>query len=174
MNGVDIASDDWPSLPVLARRQVCVFSHATVFIWNAVKSRRRCRPFWGVAKESWASCTDIYEQGSEHVTSASSGAAPGAQRPEPAVDVVDADLVPGPADSASVPGPGNPGFDYTDSGVPTLEYVRDKVEGRLSTAQGSRELADEADAARAHAQKQQDRERAAADKLAEIRKSIGH
>lgn len=100
--------------------------------------------------------------------------------PDAAPEIVDAELEdaplpqPGPANpvlpGSSVPAPT---FDYTDDGVPTLDYVRGRIEGRLGTAQGATELA-EADAAATRASEQAaERERLAKDKLEEIRRSLG-
>lgn len=75
--------------------------------------------------------------------------------------------------------------DYSDAGVPSLDYVRNKIEGRYGTALGSVELAESA-AARETAlraereqreqataeQQRTAREQAAKDKLEEIRRSI--
>ena len=96
---------------------------------------------------------------------------------QPESEIIDAEIVTDPP--ASVP-PGAafapvPGLDYTDAGVPTLDYVRDKVAGRLGTAQGSAELAEAAaDRGREQtmAQREADREKAAADRLAQIRASL--
>lgn len=61
--------------------------------------------------------------------------------------------------------------DYTDQGVPTLDYVRDKIEGRSATALGWEELrtteVEEAE------KKFAEREQKGKDKLAEIRKQMG-
>ena len=75
--------------------------------------------------------------------------------------------------------------DYTDAGVPSLDYVRDKIEGRQATALGSVELAEAAAAREAalraaaggRAVRTADelraaREQAAKDKLDEIRRSL--
>ena len=98
------------------------------------------------------------------------------EQPEP--EIIDAEIVPDPVslppDAAFAP---VPGLDYTDAGVPTLDYVRDKIAGRLGTAQGSAELAEAAaDRGRGReqtmAQREADREKAAADRLAQIRASL--
>src|SRR6476469_6624068 len=54
---------------------------------------------------------------------------------------IDAEIVPEPAPAPPVTG-------YTDSGVPTLDYVRDKIEGRYATALGMEELVGDTDQAR--------------------------
>lgn len=52
-------------------------------------------------------------------------------------DVVDAEIVEAtPSFASSVPA-----ADYSDSGVPSLDYLRDRIEGRYATAIGSTELA---------------------------------
>jgi hypothetical protein len=61
--------------------------------------------------------------------------------------------------------------DYTDQGVPTLDYVRDKIENKSATAMGWEELrtAEVEDAEKKFAE----REQKGKDKLAEIRKQMG-
>ncbi|MEE2032209.1 PspA/IM30 family protein [Rhodococcus chondri] len=61
---------------------------------------------------------------------------------------------------------------YTEQGVPTFESVRDKIEHRAGTAIGSEELARESTAGRTLDEQYEDRKKAAADKLAEIRRSM--
>jgi phage shock protein A len=59
--------------------------------------------------------------------------------------------------------------DYTDSGVPTFDYVRDRIENRVATAEGAKELAGEP----ASIDEQlAERDRAAREKLAQIRRSM--
>ncbi len=65
-----------------------------------------------------------------------------------------------------------PAFDYTDQGVPTLNYVRDRIENRLGTALGSVELAGTGDPAEQQRQAAQERERLATEKLAELRRQV--
>ncbi len=60
---------------------------------------------------------------------------------------------------------------YVD-GVPTFDFVRDKIEGRYATALGTTELAGESEAGRSLAQQEEDREAAAKARLDEIRKSL--
>lgn len=61
---------------------------------------------------------------------------------------------------------------YSDSGVPTFESVREKIETRYGTSLGAAEL--DADTPEGHAVEEQyeARQRAAAERLAEIRKSM--
>jgi hypothetical protein len=99
-------------------------------------------------------------------------------------DVIDAEIVESPVLAPSAYGT-LPSPDYSESGVPSLDYVRDKIEGRYATAIGGSELAraaaDREAAAKAAAQQRQAltaeeqrvaRERAAKDKLEEIRRSL--
>lgn len=80
-------------------------------------------------------------------------------------------VVAGSTDDLTLPPP--PPTDYTDSGVPNLDFVRDRIEGRLARAEGSTELAAGGDEARSFAEQAAAREKAAAEKLAEIRRSLG-
>ncbi len=65
-----------------------------------------------------------------------------------------------------------PDTGYTESGVPTLEGLRDKIESRYGTALGGTELAAETPEARAAAEQFEDRQRAAAEKLEQIRAAM--
>ncbi|TWP52049.1 hypothetical protein FKR81_10705 [Lentzea tibetensis] len=58
--------------------------------------------------------------------------------------------------------------DYTADGVPTFDYVRDRIENKFTTAEASTELADEA----APEDKFEEREKAGIDRLEEIRRSM--
>jgi len=64
-----------------------------------------------------------------------------------------------------------PAGDYVD-GVPTFDFVRDRIEGRYATALGTTELAEESATGRSVAQ-QEDRDKAARERLEEIRRSMG-
>ena len=90
---------------------------------------------------------------------------------EAADDVVDAEvvapLVPAPAPAAPTPAP-----DYDDRGVPSLDYVRDKIEGRYAHSLGSTELAEETPEVKSFAEQAAKREEAAKDRLAAIRRSL--
>jgi phage shock protein A len=59
-----------------------------------------------------------------------------------------------------------------DSGVPTLDAVRDRIEGRYGRALGATELAEGTPEVRQAAERQQEREEAAARKLAELRAEV--
>jgi phage shock protein A len=61
---------------------------------------------------------------------------------------------------------------YNESGVPTFESVRDKIESRFGTALGSAELDAESPEGRTVEEQYQARRRAAAERLAEIRESM--
>lgn len=61
---------------------------------------------------------------------------------------------------------------YTESGVPTLEGVRDKIEARYGTALGHTELAAETPEARDAEERYEARKQAAAERLAQIRESM--
>jgi hypothetical protein len=65
-----------------------------------------------------------------------------------------------------------PSPDYSEAGVPSLDFVRDKIEGRYAHSLGSTELAQETPAARSLAEQAAKREEAARDKLAAIRSSL--
>ena len=69
--------------------------------------------------------------------------------------------------------PVTPDTGYTDDGVPTLDGVREKIEGRYGTALGATELASETPEARTAAEQYEAQKKAAAEKLDEIRKSMG-
>lgn len=74
--------------------------------------------------------------------------------------------------SADPIGPVNLEPDYTDSGVPTFESVREKIETRYGTALGSAELDAETPEGRSVDEQYEARRRAAAEKLEQIRASM--
>lgn len=61
---------------------------------------------------------------------------------------------------------------YTAAGVPTLEGVREKIETRYGTALGATELAEATPEARTATERYEAQQKAAAEKLAEIRDSM--
>jgi phage shock protein A len=61
---------------------------------------------------------------------------------------------------------------YSPGGVPTFESVREKIETRYGTATGASELAAETPEGRTVEEQYDARQRAAAERLAEIRKSM--
>lgn len=68
------------------------------------------------------------------------------------------------------PTPPDPGYDST--GVPTFDSVREKIEGRYATAQGAAELDAESAQGRSVEEQYEERQRAAAERLAQIRESM--
>jgi len=62
--------------------------------------------------------------------------------------------------------------DYSAAGVPSLDFVRDKIEGRYARSLGSTELAEETPEARSFQEQAAKREEAAQEKLAAIRRSL--
>jgi len=61
---------------------------------------------------------------------------------------------------------------YTPGGVPTFESVREKIETRYGTAIGASELAAETPEVRSVEEQYEQRQRAAAERLEQIRKSM--
>ncbi|SPM36956.1 Phage shock protein A [Mycobacterium rhizamassiliense] len=70
-------------------------------------------------------------------------------------------------DEPEAPDPG-----YDSAGVPTFESVREKIETRYGTALGSAELAAETPQRRSVEDEYDERQRAAAERLAQIRESM--
>lgn len=94
---------------------------------------------------------------------------------EPTADeVIDAEIVPIDSTSASTPEPLPTLIDtgYTAGGVPTFESVREKIENRYGTAIGASELAAETPEGRSVEEQYEARQRAAAERLAQIRASM--
>ncbi|WP_250548976.1 hypothetical protein [Pseudonocardia sp. H11422] len=79
-------------------------------------------------------------------------------------------------DAAAAPGgpTGEPGPapDYTEAGVPSLDHVRDKIEGRYARSLGATELAEETEQAQSSAEQQAEREKAGRERLEQIRRSL--
>jgi phage shock protein A len=93
--------------------------------------------------------------------------------PEPAVEgeaVDDIALQPNTPPSAAPVPPVDTG--YTPGGVPTFESVREKIENRYGTAIGAAELDVESPGGRTVEEQYDARQRAAAERLAQIRKSM--
>jgi hypothetical protein len=89
--------------------------------------------------------------------------------PVPGDDVVDAELEPADPPATTVP-PVETG--YTAGGVPTFDSVREKIETRYGTAIGGAELAAETPEGRSVEEQYDARQRAAAERLAQIRESM--
>lgn len=85
---------------------------------------------------------------------------------------IDAEIVP--LDPAPAPVPVSPPVDpgYTPDGVPTFESVRDKIENRYGTAIGSAELAADTPEGRSVEEQYEARQKAAAERLEQIRRSM--
>ncbi|MCW2720316.1 hypothetical protein [Pseudonocardia sp.] len=90
-------------------------------------------------------------------------------------ETIDAEIVPDPATPAVTPSAPQPppAPDYDEHGVPSLDYVRDKIEGRFATSLGMGELAAETPQGRSLEEQEAEREKAAKAKLEEIRRSLG-
>jgi phage shock protein A len=73
-----------------------------------------------------------------------------------------------PGDSDATPP--DPGYD--SAGVPTFESVREKIETRYGTSLGAAELAAETPEGREVEKQYEERQRAAAERLAQIRESM--
>ena len=77
-----------------------------------------------------------------------------------------------PALDAETPGVLVPPADYNSAGVPSLDFVRDKIEGRYAQSLGSTELAQETPEARSFEEQATKRAEAAKEKLDAIRRSL--
>ena len=82
---------------------------------------------------------------------------------------IDAEIVPLDPQVPVSP-PVDPG--YTADGVPTFESVREKIENRYGTAIGSAELAAETPEGRSVEEQYEARQKAAAERLEQIRRSM--
>jgi len=65
-----------------------------------------------------------------------------------------------------------PDTGYDAGGVPTLDAVREKIENRYATSLGATELASETPEGRAAAEQYDANQRAAAERLAQIREQM--
>jgi hypothetical protein len=93
--------------------------------------------------------------------------------PEPAEPAAETASRATPALPPATPTPPEPlDTGYTPSGVPTFESVREKIETRYGTAIGAAELDAESPEGRTIEEQYDARERAAAERLSEIRKSM--
>ncbi|BBZ69315.1 hypothetical protein [Mycobacterium paraseoulense] len=75
-------------------------------------------------------------------------------------------------DEPETPGSTPPDPGYDSAGVPTFESVREKIENRYATSLGDAELDAESPEGRSVAEQYDERERAAAERLAQIRASM--
>lgn len=85
--------------------------------------------------------------------------------------VLDAELVEESKDRTAPP-PEAPAGDYTEAGVPTFDFVRDRIENRVATSIGSAELADATPEGKSVEDQFEARKKAGRDKLEEIRRSM--
>ncbi|MHC9294762.1 hypothetical protein ACRCUN_20035 [Mycobacterium sp. LTG2003] len=90
------------------------------------------------------------------------------QPAEPDEPVVEGEVVP----PAATPTPQPSETGYTAAGVPTFESVREKIETRYGTSIGASELAGETAEGRAVEEQYEARQRAAAERLEQIRQSM--
>jgi phage shock protein A len=65
-----------------------------------------------------------------------------------------------------------PDTGYTPDGIPTFESVREKIETRYGTAIGATELAEETPEGRSVEKQYEERQKAAAERLEQIRESM--
>lgn len=84
-------------------------------------------------------------------------------------ELVEAEVVEPPSPVAPVA----PTPDYDERGVPSFDYVRDRIEGRAARAQGTTELIGESARSRTLDEQIAERDAKAAEKLAELRRSLG-
>lgn len=93
---------------------------------------------------------------------------------EAEAEPVDVEEVAAPApDPAVVPVPAAPEeTGYTSGGVPTFDYVREKIETKFGTSIGAAELASETPEGRRVEEQYEARQKAAADRLAQIRETM--
>ena len=90
-------------------------------------------------------------------------------------DAVDGEIIDDASATAlAVPSPSLPDPDYSDGGVPSFDFVRDKIESRYATSLGSAEVAGlgTENTVEALDKKIADREQAGKDRLAEIRRTM--
>ncbi len=74
--------------------------------------------------------------------------------------------------ASTSPVPAVPDIGYTAAGVPTFDGIREKIETRYATALGATELAEDTTEGRTATQQFDARQKAAEEKLAEIRASM--
>jgi phage shock protein A len=75
-------------------------------------------------------------------------------------------------DEPTTPDAAEPDHGFDTAGVPTFESVRDRIEGRYATAQGAAELDAETAEGRSVEEQYEERQHAAAERLAQIRESM--
>ena len=75
-------------------------------------------------------------------------------------------------DEPETPNDAQPDPGYDSAGVPTFESVSEKIESRYATAQGAAELDADTTEGRSVEEQFEERQRAAAERLAQIRESM--
>jgi phage shock protein A len=75
-------------------------------------------------------------------------------------------------DEPEIPDTAQPDPEYDSAGVPTFESVREKIESRYGTSLGAAELAAETPEGQQIEEQYEERQRAAAERLAQIRESM--
>ncbi len=75
-------------------------------------------------------------------------------------------------DEPEIPDAAQPEPGYDSAGVPTFDYVREKIETRYGTSLGATELDAESPEGQAVEEQYEERQRAAAERLAQIRESM--
>lgn len=75
-------------------------------------------------------------------------------------------------DEPEIPDAAQPDPGYDSAGVPTFESVREKIESRYATSLGAKELDAETPEGQAVDEQYEERQRAAAERLAQIREAM--
>jgi hypothetical protein len=99
-------------------------------------------------------------------------AGPGSDPAAPAVQPVRETPAQFAAPPAAGPVGAAPSGDYDKYGVPTMDFVRDKIEARYAASLGAEELARQTQEAKSFEQRAEERAKAAEAALDEIRKSL--
>jgi hypothetical protein len=97
------------------------------------------------------------------------------KQPDPVLDaevVEETAVEPTTGPTVPDPDPVTPAFDYNDAGVPTFDYVRDRIENKFTTSVGSTELADATPEGKSVDEQFEAREKAGRDKLEAIRRAM--
>lgn len=77
-----------------------------------------------------------------------------------------------PDEPGATPDAAQPDSGYDSAGVPTFESVREKIESRYATSTGAAELDAESTAGQSVEKRYEERQHAAAERLAQIRESM--
>ena len=96
-------------------------------------------------------------------------------KPDGDPNVVEGEIVDDtPTEALAIPSPPLPEADYSEGGVPSFDFVRDKIENRYTTSLGSVDVAGLGtdNTAETLDKKIADRDQAAKDRLADIRRSM--